>query len=566
MDPRQRVDLDPGNSRQKQAARGGRSTVNISRVSIWKRALAALLATTALSTGASAADSHDAATQTPIKHVVIIFQENSSFDHYFATYPTAANPPGQPQFVAQDDTPTVNGLTAGLLTLNPNGVNPRRLDRVASDVVTCSNDHDYTDEQKAVDGGLMDNFNILSCADNLALDYYDVNTVTAVWNYAQHFAINDNSFGTTFGPSTPGAINLVSGQTHALGTFKTLDNAAGNLTKGDALLAPVNTIIGDPDPIYDDCGSPAQAGYEANGALDNHNVGDLLNQKGITWGWFQGGFTPTSMAGGKAVCGATTVGHPGVDPGNPADPIHQPISAYSAHHNPFMYYLHSANPHHLPPTTPANVGKTDQAMHQYELSLFFDAVDHGRMPAVSLLKAARAQDGHPSNSDPLSEQMFLVDTINHLPRSAEWADTAVIIAWDDSDGWYDHITGPILNPSNVPNVDVVGGSDCGKPAAGAYLGRCGYGPRLPLLVVSPWAKRNSVDHTTTDQTSILRFIEDNWQLGHIDDLDHPGGTSPGQTSFDQLAGPLDNMFDFNDGPHLERVFLDHFTGQVIGQP
>jgi len=148
MGPRQRVDLDPGNSRQKQAARGGRSTVNISHVSIWKKALAALLATTALSTGASAADSHDAATQTPIKHVVIIFQENSSFDHYFATYPTAANPPGQPQFVAQDDTPTVNGLTAGLLTLNPNGVNPRRLDRVASDVVTCSNDHDYTDEQK----------------------------------------------------------------------------------------------------------------------------------------------------------------------------------------------------------------------------------------------------------------------------------------------------------------------------------------------------------------------------------------------------------------------------------
>ena len=150
-------------------------------------------------------------------------------------------------------------------------------------------------------------------------------------------------------------------------------------------------------------------------------------------------------------------------------------------------------------------------------------------------------------------------------RSSNGSDTAVIIAWDDSDGWYDHITGPILNPSNVPNVDVVGGSDCGKPAAGAYLGRCGYGPRLPLLVVSPWAKRNSVDHTTTDQTSILRFIEDNWQLGHIDDLDHPGGPSPGQTSFDELAGPLDNMFDFNDKPHLERVLLDHFTGEVIGQ-
>ncbi|MBV8132248.1 MAG: alkaline phosphatase family protein [Alphaproteobacteria bacterium] len=532
--------------------------MNTDRIRIWNGALAALAVTTALSTSVLADENDDAKTRTPIEHLVVIFFENHTFDNYFATYPNAANPKGEPQFVATDDTPTVNGLTAGLLTNNPNVANPQRLDRVASDLVTCSNDHGYTDEQKAVDSGLMDNFNLLSCTDNLSLDYYDGNTVTALWNYAQHFALNDNSFGSTFGPSTPGALNLASGETHAIGTLKTLGN-----TTGDVLLAPYNTIIGDPDPIYDDCGSPDQAGFEANGALDNHNVGDLLNRKGVTWGWFQGGFTPTSVIAGKAVCNATTVGHPGVDPANPADPIHKPISAYSAHHNPFMYYLHSANPHHLPPTSAANVGKTDQAMHQYELSLFFDAVDNGRMPAVSYLKPARAQDDHPSNSDPLSAQMFLVDTINHLQRSRYWAETAVIIAWDDSDGWYDHVTGPILNPSNVPSVDVVAGTTCGTPAAGAYLGRCGYGPRLPLLVVSPWAKLNFVDHTTTDQTSILRFIEDNWSLGHIDDLDHPSGTTAGQTSFDQLAGSLDNMFDFANEPRRERLFLDDLTGQVI---
>ena len=536
----------------------GGEHVTIDHIRIWNKALAALAVTTALSTGVAADETDDAKTQTPIKHVVVIFLENHTFDNYFATYPNAANPKGEPEFVATDDTPTVNGLTAGLLTNNPNVANPQRLDRVVSDLVTCSNDHGYSDEQKAVDSGLMDNFNLLSCTDNLALDYYDGNTVTALWNYAQHFALNDNSFGTTFGPSTPGAINLASGETHAIGTLKTLGN-----TTGDVLLAPYNTIIGDPDPIYDDCGSPDQAGFEANGTLDNHNVGDLLNKKGVSWGWFQGGFTPTGVVAGKAVCNATTVGHPGVNPGNPTDPIHTPISAYSAHHNPFMYYLHSANPHHLPPISAANVGKTDQAMHQYDLSLFLQAVDNGRMPAVSYLKPARAQDDHPSNSDPLSAQMFLVDTINHLQRSPYWASTAVIIAWDDSDGWYDHVTGPILNPSNVPNVDFVGGTTCGTPAAAAYLGRCGYGPRLPLLVVSPWAKQNFVDHTTADQTSILRFIEDNWNLGRIDDLDHPSGTTAGQTSFDHLAGPLDNMFDFSDQPRRERVFLDDLTGRVI---
>jgi phospholipase C len=527
--------------------------VKLSLITLWNAALAGLALTTALSSGVVAGESDDGKTQTPIKHLVVIFFENHSFDNYFATYPNAANPQGEPKFVAEEDTPTVNGLTAGLLTNNPNIANPQRLDRVVKDLVTCSNDHDYTDEQKAVDSGLMDNFNSLSCTDNLSLDYYDGNTVTALWNYAQHFALNDNSFGTTFGPSTPGAINLVSGETHAIGTLQTLGN-----TMGDVLPAPYNTIIGDPDPIFDDCGSPDQAGFEANGTLDNHNIGDLLNKKGVSWGWFQGGFAPTSVVGGKAVCNATTVGHPGV-----ADADHSPISAYSAHHNPFMYYLHSANPHHLPPTSLANVGKTDQATHQYELSLFFDAVDNGRMPAVSYLKPARAQDDHPSNSDPLSAQMFLVDTINHLQRSPYWGETAVVIAWDDSDGWYDHVTGPILNPSNVPNVDVVGGTTCGTPAAGAYLGRCGYGPRLPLLVVSPWAKPNFVDHTTTDQTSILRFIEDNWSLGHIDDLDHPTGTTAGQTSFDQFAGSLGNMFDFANEPGRERLFLNDLTGQVI---
>ena len=202
-------------------------------------ALAAFAVTTALSTGVVAAECVNAKTRTPIEHLVVIFLENHTFDNYFATYPNAANPNGEPQFVAADDTPTVNGLTAGLLTNNPNVANPQRLDRVASDLLTCSNDHDYTDEQKAVDSGLIDNFNLLSCTDNLALDYYDGNTVTALWNYAQHFALNDNSFGTTFGPSTPGAINLASGETHAIGTLKTLDRV-----KEQAQLILMHGLVG----------------------------------------------------------------------------------------------------------------------------------------------------------------------------------------------------------------------------------------------------------------------------------------------------------------------------------
>ena len=164
-------------------------------------------------------------TTTPIKHLVVIFQENVSFDHYFGTYPNATNTSGQP-FSATRGTPAVNGLSGALLTNNPNGVNPRRYDPTnINDVLTCDQDHNYTDEQRAFDNGAMDKFvstvgngggtspTHLPCVAGDVMNYYDGNTVTGLWNYAQHFAMSDNSFGTTFGPSSPGAINLVSGNT-----------------------------------------------------------------------------------------------------------------------------------------------------------------------------------------------------------------------------------------------------------------------------------------------------------------------------------------------------------------
>ena len=160
-------------------------------------------------------------TATPIKHLVVIFQENISYDHYFGTYPNATNPQGEPKFKAEPNTPSANGLTAALLNNNPNGndtVNPFRLDR--SEAVTCDMNHDYSAEQKAYHGGLVDKFveftgsDYPGCNPKQVMGHYDGNTVTALWNYAQHFSMSDNSFGTTFGPSTLGAINLISGQTH----------------------------------------------------------------------------------------------------------------------------------------------------------------------------------------------------------------------------------------------------------------------------------------------------------------------------------------------------------------
>ena len=144
-----------------------------------------------------------------------------------------------------------------------------------------------------------------------------------------------------------------------------------------------------------------------------------------------------------------------------------------------------------------------------------------------------------------------------------------MITWDDSDGWYDHQMSPIINPSAVTQTGFTtsqnfSASDqlngVGKCGNGTPLdsiqGRCGYGPRIPMLVISPFAKQNFVDRTLTDHSSIIHFIEDNWGLGRI-----------GNGSFDAISGPIENMFDFtqkvNPG-HQNQTLLNPSTGEVTG--
>jgi phospholipase C len=324
---------------------------------------------------------------------------------------------------------------------------------------------------------------------------------------------------------------LISGQTHGtdLPTASGVEN---------------NTIIGDPQPstANDDCANPGGV------TLSGQNIGNLMNRRNVSWGWFQGGFKPTSVdATGKATCASA---HNNL--------ANQSIRDYVQHHEPFQYYRSTSNPHHLPPTSTAMIGSTDQANHQYDLTDFDKALAAGNLPSVSFLKAAAFEDGHPANSDPLAEQRFIARTLNALEQSPEWSSTAVIIAYDDSDGWYDHVMSPITSPSAATSDALNGAGKCGNVPAGstAYPDRCGYGPRQPLLIVSPYAKVDFVDHALTDQTSVLKFIEDNWSLGRI-----------GDQSFDARAGSLENMFDFRaDAKRAPKVFLDPATGQVLKDP
>ncbi len=457
----------------------------------------------------------DGRTATPIKHLVVIFQENVSFDHYFGTYPkTIRDSNGHVIFRPKKDTPSVNGLSEDLLTHNPNSSQPFLL----TDQVTCDQDHNYTAEQKAYDGGKADEFVEYTEGKGCTvpyevMGYYDGAMVTAFWNYAQNFAMSDNSYNTVYGPSTPGCLNLISGQT------------GGAKASASTPKVVDGTDIGDLDPYFDD----ASKKTEPHLTMTGKNVGNLLNDKGISWGWFQGGFRDPSQT---HACDSAKLS-----------------KDYTPHHEPFQYYASTSNPKHLTPT--GMIGQSDQANHQYDLTDFWSAMDSRNLPAVSFLKAPAYQDGHAGHSGPVCEQEFLVETINRLEKSPDWKDMAIVICYDDSDGWYDHQAPPLVNASHIDSVDL---PSSGKaPVMNGIQGRMGYGPRLPLMVISSFAKVNYVDHTVTDQTSILKFIEDNWNLGRI-----------GDGSFDAMAGSLEGMFDFDQGA-AQPLFLDAQTGQPVTQ-
>jgi phospholipase C len=491
-----------------------------------------------------------ATTTTPIEHIVVIFNENISFDHYFGTYPSATNPKGEPPFHPAGDTPTVNGLTYALLNNNPNlnpvngagASNPFRLDRTQA--VTPDQDHNYLNEEEAFDAGLMDSFPLYTGSGGTdgseAMGYFDGNTVTAMWNYAQFFALNDNSYGTTFGPSSPGVVNLISGQTN--GVVATLNGTGDEVNGGsDGSL----TLIGDADPIGDVCSSPTRA----QATMGTKNIGDLLNDAGVTWGSFMGGFDLSAVnPNGTTGCNRSSTGLAGT------------TADYVPHHSFFNYYASTSNGAHTRPASIAEIGNAGPANHQYDVEDFYAAVAEGNFPAVNFIKAPAYQDAHAGYSDPLDEQTFVVNLVNFLETTPYWSSTAVVIAYDDSDGWYDHQMGPIVNTSTGPDDALTGPGACGtaatslpglNPADTHALGRCGYGPRIPLMVVSPWARSNFVDHTVTDQTSVIHFIEDNWL----------GGQRIGNGSFDAISSSIAQMFNFNQIRSNGALFLNPNTGE-----
>jgi phospholipase C len=449
-------------------------------------------------------ESDGGGTRSPIKHTIILYQENISFDHYFGTYGHGSN-----------------GIPAGSTLTYSNGTStwgpfaPTQL-LGTTQSRTCDVDHSYTDMIQMVNHGAMNQFlqfgndktvgtPSTTCpkfetltppgtgATALANAYYtgtagDPNApLQNYWKLASQYTLADNFFQGVYGPSTPGA---------------------------EWLVAATNNTPGDPNPIGDVCND-----YPASISPQNiPNLGAEASAAGISWGWFQGGFgtcTPTAVNG------------------------------YSPHHDPFQYFTSTADLTHAWAYDP-NLSYPQANRHQRDISVF-DAALAGTpvsgtvptLPAISWVKAPQIDDGHPGYSGPALEDAFVGDLVSRLKASRYWKDTALVIAFDETGGWWDHVAPPALKGNFAP-LDVNGQPNltgCQYPGIpGAPCGEAGLGPRMPVLVISKFAKRGYIDHQLLNTASLSKWVEWNHRLPAL-------GVWGNR---DKNAGNLTRAFDFED--------------------
>ena len=288
--------------------------------------------------------------------------------------------------------------------------------------------------------------------------------MTGLWNYAQHFAMSDNIVRHHLRAVDPGSAQrdrgadlrrdlrpsfaVINASTcTAPRGLDTTNPVKSNIKAGRRKPAGTGTTYSDADPTYDICSYlPSSDGGDGGTPADTitmggNNIGVSLTKARVTWGWFQGGFDDGS-------CPVRARPRP---PRRSA-PRHtttwaaSAVTDYSPHHEPFEYYASTANPiTSRRPRSPRSATPTRPTTST--TSPTSGRGQRGPPAAVSYLKAPKYQDAHAGYYDPLDEQTWLVSTINQLQSLPTWRSTAVVITYDDSDGCYDHVLGPLITQS-----------------------------------------------------------------------------------------------------------------------
>jgi phospholipase C len=491
--------------------------------------------------------------QKNIKYVFVLFQENRSFDHMFGTYPGAnglytqlpEHTPGFTQTMYNVDG-TSTTITPFKIPATIKDVNGNTVDIYPADIDSMDHSHSGIDKKLDYTGGVVknDKYTIdeekISFTGNtlvapptqarkqygeLVMSHIDCDTIPFLWNYANKFTLLDNFFDTVIGPSTPNAIAMISGQSGVTQWVKHPSLGSDQTTTNAAL-----PITGDPDPYWGSAAAPGQPepGYgaattglntnpasnltfatlpltfmgndivnttstDAAPATDLPDVQDDITKiakvegSPISWGWYQQGYDIEGAGTGAE----------------------NPANNYIAHHNGPQYFGYVSN----------NPAVTS---HLHGLGTFFSDIKAGNLsstggvyyvrggygnidgltpvdPNPALATVFNGNDDHPGYSDSQISEALIADEVNAIANSKYWPNSAIIITYDETDGFYDH-TQPVIRSFDPE----------GNPLD--------QGPRIPTIVISPFGVVHAVDHEKTEHAGIIKFIDELFNLVPLGDL------------------------------------------------
>jgi phospholipase C len=503
-----------------------------------------------------------------VKYVFILFQENRSFDSYFGTFPGANGLFSQPAAQTLGFTQPIENIDGSMDTISPFRLGPAQY---AADLDDVDHAHiNMAEKMDVVDGhAKMDHFALIeekkyikpgeklpSLAakqmGELDMAYEDCDTIPFMWNYAARFILFDNFYQHTIGPSTPNAIAMIAGETGETQWVKHPNEALGakGLLKGQG-----EPLVSDDDPLWGSGAAPDKSGQPQNPAdskkapvipalnqtyaslpltmtgekiksvtaTDTNAAADLADVQqdipaiaasralALPWGWYEEGYDK-----------------------EPTDTGAASHDSYIGHHNGPQYFGYVAN-------------NPQMTAHLHGLGDFFADIAADKLAAtggvyyvrggfqnIAGLKPAlndpavqhnfQGDDDHPGYSDSALSEALVARTVNAIARSKYWPESAIIITYDESEGDYDHVA-----------PDFVEFDPLGLP-----LSR---GPRIPLIIISPYARAHEISHDSGDHASVIKFIDLLFNLPKLADLpDEAQARMAGEKMFQQAyLGPADDI-------------------------
>lgn len=410
-----------------------------------------------------------------VKHVVVIYMENHSFDNLYGQFPGAD---GLEQ-AKKENIIQLDANNQPYTTLPPiprSSAFPTNLPNtyfnidqyVAADQVSPDVTHRFYQEQKQINGGKMNKYALYNNTKGFTMGYYNTRDIP-LYELAKKYTLCDHFFHSVFGGSFLNHQWLIAAASptfpNAGENIKAQVDASGKLIK-DGTVTPdgyavntINSVNLHPKKFDPAFLVPSQTGP---------NIGDRLSDKGVSWAWYSGGWN-NIMAG-------------------------KPAPSFTYHHQPFAYFARYAE------------GTKGRAEHLKDETNFLEAAKKGTLPAVSFVKPIGLENEHPGASTVKGGESHAVDLINAVLNGPNGKDAVIILTYDENGGFWDHVAPPVID-------------------------KWGPGTRIPAIIISPFAKRGFVDHTTYETVSILAFIEKRWGLEPLNDRD-------------KHADPLSHAFDF----------------------